>query len=115
MHMLVATWAALVLLGTDTALAAEKRFERGPENVTVTTQNGQQGYWIEYEEYTFEHSDEKIAEIAAGKLTQAELENLIRTIRRGAKTVTEAEVRAKVAAIVKDRKKAGKTAGKGSV
>lgn len=101
----LAVGTALFMLGANAAFADVKRVERGPEKVTVATEKGQQGFWIEYEQYTYEGAKERIASIAGGKLTQAELSSLAAQINRGGKSLSVAEVQGKVNAMIKARPK----------
>jgi hypothetical protein len=101
--------AILAILGAETASAAPARkYERGPEKVTIGAQNGQQGYWVEYEEYTYESAADRLAAAAKGKLTAAELATLAAKVKKGGKTFTVAEINNQINAIVKARPKAKK-------
>ncbi|MBM3270209.1 MAG: hypothetical protein FJZ01_21450 [Candidatus Sericytochromatia bacterium] len=104
-RVLVAFGLGTVLAGADLAEAATKRYERGPEKVTVATEKGQPGVWVEYEQYTYESAADRIAGAAKGKLTDAELARLQADVKKGGKSLTAAEVQAKINAIVAARPK----------
>ncbi len=53
---------AVTIAGTATAAMAAVRIERGAESLTPGTNNGEEGYWVEYTEYTYESLTERLRE-----------------------------------------------------
>lgn len=74
---------AAAIAGTaSVAAAATQRIERGAETITPGTQNGEEGYWVEFEEYTYEEALAVFNDLAAGlsdadrKAAEAEFKKL---------------------------------------
>ncbi|MBM3276000.1 MAG: hypothetical protein FJZ00_12670 [Candidatus Sericytochromatia bacterium] len=103
--LIVAAGMVFTVLLPDTAQAGTKRYERGAERVTVGSDKGQEGYWIEYEEYMFESAAEKLAELDGGRLKPAELAALTQQIRKSKATLTSGEIEKRIRAIIAARPK----------
>jgi hypothetical protein len=94
--------AAIALAGaiaatTGTAFAAgERRIERSQGTYTPGTNNGQEGNWVEYTEWTYEEASAKFKELAAG-LTQAEYDAAWAAFLKAGKPMTPDELKAFIA------------------
>jgi hypothetical protein len=84
------------LVGTMPAAWAETRVERSDPTMTPGENNGQTGYWIEYEEYTFESFTGAIREAAGGTLTNDQIAALADYLRRIGKTPSQVNLAAVV-------------------
>jgi len=95
--------AAFALAGalaatTGTAFAGERVIERSEGTTTPGTSNGQEGYWIEYTEWTYEEAADLFNQLAneAG-LTDAERAAALAAWQASGKSMTTAELKAFIA------------------
>jgi hypothetical protein len=103
--VIVAAGMAFMIYPPDSAQAGTKRYERGPEKVTVGTDKGKEGYWIEYETYTFESAAEKLAELDGGRLKPAEFATLAQQLKKSKTSLAASEIEKRIMAIIATRPK----------
>lgn len=84
--------AAAIAGSASVAWAATQRIERSAETITPGTDKGQEGYWVEYEEYTYEDALSVFNDLA-GSLSDADRKAAEAELKKLGKTPTLAELK----------------------
>lgn len=85
------------ILGTAASSWAAVRIERGNESITQGTNNGEEGYWVEYDEYYYESLLDRLKKLDPS-LTDAQIKQIL-VLLNGKTSVTDEELKKLIASL----------------
>lgn len=85
------------ILGTAASAWAAIRIERGNESITPGTNNGEEGFWVEYDEYYYESLVDRLKKLDPS-LTDAQIKQILAMLG-GRRTVTDDDLKKLIASL----------------
>ncbi len=85
------------ILGTAMNSQAAVRIERGSESITQGSNNGEEGYWVEYDEYYYESLVERL-KVLNPNLTDAQIKQILQLLN-GKKSATDEDLKKLIASL----------------